>query len=119
MSNIVNMSGQLVITCMHADGIPNVQMIGKQDPYVKIEFGSKKKQSKVVQFNNINGMIAVLSMSVFAARVASTIYSLLGVFCVFICVCVCVFMCSCVCVSVCWFDIFVLFCSWVQCMKVM
>eukprot|EP00466_Bigelowiella_natans_P018367 jgi/Bigna1/89630/estExt_fgenesh1_pg.C_520145 len=53
-SHLANLNGTIKITCVRAAGIPRKQMMGKQDPYVRISYGSSKAKSKTAKDGDKN-----------------------------------------------------------------
>mmetsp|Transcript_1650 Transcript_1650/g.3175 ORF Transcript_1650/g.3175 Transcript_1650/m.3175 type:complete len:212 (-) Transcript_1650:573-1208(-) len=47
MSLITPLTGKLKLTFVKANDLPRKQLLGKQDPYVRVHFGDKKVKSKV------------------------------------------------------------------------
>eukprot|EP00465_Bigelowiella_longifila_P000491 CAMPEP_0185281658 /NCGR_PEP_ID=MMETSP1359-20130426/66838_1 /TAXON_ID=552665 /ORGANISM="Bigelowiella longifila, Strain CCMP242" /LENGTH=346 /DNA_ID=CAMNT_0027877113 /DNA_START=15 /DNA_END=1055 /DNA_ORIENTATION=- len=53
-SHIANLNGTVKITCVRAAGIPRTQMMGKQDPFVRIYYGPSKAKTKTAKDGDKN-----------------------------------------------------------------
>ncbi len=49
MQFFVAWPGMFVVTCFEARGLPNMEMVGKQDPFAEIKFAKQKQRSSTVK----------------------------------------------------------------------